>query len=131
MPDSIALTVTLPATPAQVYDAWLNGPKHAAMTGAEATSSPEINGQFAAWDGYIWGHYVALRVNEQITMAWKTAQFPAEAPFSRVSIALEAAPKGTKLTLRHGNIPDGPGVLYKSGWKKHYFDPMKRYFSGK
>jgi activator of HSP90 ATPase len=35
---------------------------------------------------------------------------------------------GTKVTIKHSEIPEGQGKDFKDGWKKFYFEPMKKYF---
>jgi activator of HSP90 ATPase len=45
-----------------------------------------------------------------------------------VEILLERMKDGTRLTLRHSNIPEGQAESYKQGWEDFYFKPMKEYF---
>jgi hypothetical protein len=33
--------------------------------------------------------------------------------------------------LIHTDIPSGQASGYRSGWVKHYFEPMRRYFAAK
>jgi activator of HSP90 ATPase len=61
--------------------------------------------------------------------AWRTTEFPADSPDSRVEIMLAAVNGGTRLTLKHGDIPAGQGASYESGWVENYFEPMRVYFS--
>jgi len=45
-----------------------------------------------------------------------------------LEVLLEAADGGTRITLRHSNLPvDGTG--YEQGWRDYYFTPMQAYFS--
>ena len=130
MPESIELSVILPATPQQVYEAWLSSQEHSAFTGDEATVDPTIGGKFTAHDGYIEGVTLELDPFQRIVQSWRTTDFPAGAADSRLEVTLEEASSGTRLTLLHTNIPDGQGNDYKQGWKDFYFEPMKQYFSG-
>jgi activator of HSP90 ATPase len=61
--------------------------------------------------------------------AWRTSEFPANAPDSRLEVILDPAPGGTMLTLNHSNIPDGQGERYQHGWVENYFEPMREYFT--
>lgn len=132
MPDSFEVTTTLPATPAELYEAWLDGKQHAEFTGARATVEPRIGGAFTAWDGYIRGHIVDLFPNSRIIQEWITTEFPAEAEPSRVEITFQANNDGTTtLVMRHSNIPDGQGTSYEQGWHDHYFEPLKQYFEAR
>ena len=128
--DKLKLSVTLPATPKKIYDAWLNGKEHTAFTGGKATASAKVKGKFTAWDGYITGVNIDLKEGKKIVQAWRSTEFPDDALDSILEISL--APKAggkTLLTLTHTNIPKGQGKKYKGGWKESYLDPMKDYFS--
>ena len=131
MPESLEVSDTIPATPAEVYAAFLDSLKHSAMTGSRASVDPRIGGKFTAWDDYISGTTVALGPNHRITQKWRTTDFPAGAPDSVLEIVLEKTASGTKVTLKHTNIPEGQAEQYKDGWKEFYFDPMKAYFKKK
>jgi uncharacterized protein YndB with AHSA1/START domain len=128
--ETIELSRFLPATPDRVYLAWLNGRDHTAMTGSKATvASAEVGGAFTAWDGYIDGVHVALEPGRRIVQAWRSDDFPADAPESYLELLLEPAPGGSQVTLRHRELPagQGPGVL--AGWDEFYFTPMERFFA--
>ncbi len=129
--ESFEVSATIPATPERVYKAWLTGKEHTAMTGSRATGAARVGGKFTAWDGYIDGKNLELEPGKRIVQSWRTSEFADADPDSRLEIILTPARTGTKLTLRHSNIPAGQGAGYKSGWKDHYFDPMKEYFNSK
>lgn len=125
--DSLETQAFIAAEPATIRDAWLDGDRHAAMIGAGATVADD--GSFTAWNGYISGR--TLEVSERrIVQAWRTTQFPDDAPDSRLVIELEPVEGGTNVRLVHTEIPAGQGPGYDGGWVDHYFEPMKKYFSG-
>ena len=126
--ESFTVSTTLPATPEDIYNAWLSSEGHTAMTGSPAEVVPEIGGAFKAWDGYIWGKTLEMEQHHRIVQAWRTSQFPEESPDSRVEILLENVGDSTKITLKHTEIPDGQGEGYKQGWEDFYFTPMLKYF---
>ncbi|HTP11790.1 MAG TPA: SRPBCC domain-containing protein, partial [Anaerolineae bacterium] len=113
----------------QVYEAWLSSSEHTAMTGGTAQIAPSVGGRFSAWDGYITGVTLELEPYRCIVQSWRTIEFPADAPDSRLEIWLEESAAGTRLTLKHSDIPSGQGSSYESGWVSNYFDPMKDYFT--
>lgn len=129
MTESISVSAVLPATPKQIYDAWLSSKGHTDMTGGEAQCTAKIGATFTAWDGYIEGKNLELEQGKRIVQSWRTSEFPETAEDSRLEILLEKAKGGTKITLNHTNIPKGQGKQYKQGWHDHYFEPMKEYFS--
>ncbi len=116
-------------TPAQLYTAWLNGSKHAAMTGAAATGSTKVGGKFTAWDGYIWGKNLKLVQDKQIVQAWRTSEFADTDPDSVLTLNFTKTKAGTKLQLKHIGTPKSQEDSYRSGWDESYFQPMADYFA--
>ena len=127
MANEFTVSATIPATPSEIYNAWLSSKGHAAMTGAAAKVSAKAGGKFTAWDDYISGKNLKLVPGQRIVQAWRTTEFDASDPDSQIDVTLEPVRGGTKITLRHTNIPGGQSD-YRSGWKECYFDPMKEYF---
>jgi activator of HSP90 ATPase len=74
--DAITVTGVVPGvSPDDLRAAFLDADRHAAMTGAPAT----VDGaRFTAWDGYIEGE--TLDAGDPIVQAWRTADFPDDAP---------------------------------------------------
>jgi len=128
MAKEFIVTALLPATPHEIYQAWLSSDGHSKMTGSSATISPDIGGEFSAWDGYIMGRNLELEKDKRIVQSWRTTEFNADEPDSHIEITLQAVGNQTKLTLRHTELPPHGGQ-YEQGWVESYFDPMKDYFA--
>jgi uncharacterized protein YndB with AHSA1/START domain len=120
----------IPAYPALVYAAWLNSAEHALMTGAYATVSAIVGEPFKAWDGYIQGKNLELEPPRRILQSWRTSEFEEGVKDSRLEIFFEPDKNGTRITIRHSNLPSN-GMQYQQGWVDSYFEPMKTYFSSK
>jgi activator of HSP90 ATPase len=117
----------IPASAAELYEAWLDSASHSAMTGAVAETSAEAGGRFTAWDGYIEGRNLELEPPRRILQSWRTSEFDESEPDSSLELLFEPAEGGTRLTIRHSNLP-AHGGQYEQGWVDNYFEPMKRYF---
>ncbi|HTB45485.1 MAG TPA: SRPBCC domain-containing protein [Acetobacteraceae bacterium] len=128
MPFGFTLNATIPATPRQIYDAWLDSDGHSGMTGGKATASPAEGGAFTAWDGYISGRNLVLEPGRRIVQSWRTTRFIAADPDSQIEVLLAPVEGGTLVTLHHTNVPDGHTGYQDGGWQDHYFQPMKRWF---
>ena len=128
MKSEFTVSTVLPATPEQVYKAWLSSAGHSAMTGSKARVVARVGGSFTAWDGYITGRTTALEPYTRIVQDWRTSEFPEDAPDSEIEITLRPVRAGTKLTLTHRHIPEGQADSYESGWDESYFQPMRAYF---
>lgn len=122
------LSVIFPATAEEIFDGWLSSEGHAAFTGSPAKVEGGSGGKFSAWDGYIWGVTLETERPRRILQAWRTSEFPEESPDSQVEILLKKIKSGTRLTIKHTNIPEGQAEEYKQGWEDFYFKPMKEFF---
>jgi activator of HSP90 ATPase len=122
------LTDIIPATPRQIYDAWLDSQGHSNMTGSPAKILPVEGAAFTAWEGYIAGRNLKLEPNRRIVQSWRTTAFNPEDADSEIEILLEPHQEGTLLTLNHSKVPDGHTKYRDGGWQDHYFEPMKLYF---
>ena len=127
---SFTVSAVIPASPEAIYDAWLDGKQHALMTGGgPASASKRVGGSFTAWDGYISGRNLELKPGKRILQSWRSTEFAAVDPDSTIDVTLKKTARGTRVTLRHANVPDGQDG-YKTGWRDFYFAPMKSYFAG-
>ena len=130
MPYTYTLTSIIPATPQEIYDAWLDSLAHSEMTGGEASMSGEIGAEISAWGDYIKGRNLELVPSERIVQSWRTQEFSDEHEDSIITVMLEETDDGTLLTLVHSNVPDEQRTYEEGGWQSNYFEPMKVYFGG-
>lgn len=118
----------IPATPHDIYAAWLSSAGHSAMTGSDAEVDPAVGGAFEAWDGYITGRTISLDPDRRIVQSWRTSEFDESQPDSQIEVLLEPDGEGTRVTIRHSNVPDGQLGYEQGGWQESYFEPMREYF---
>ncbi|MGO9702268.1 MAG: SRPBCC domain-containing protein [Xanthobacteraceae bacterium] len=130
MPYTFTLTATIPASPEEIYEAWLDSLGHSEMTFGEANMSGQVGAEVSAWDGYISGRNLELIPGERIVQSWRTTEFADEHEDSVISIVLTEVGDGTLLTLEHSNVPDDKRSYEEGGWQSHYFEPMVAYFTG-
>jgi uncharacterized protein YndB with AHSA1/START domain len=129
MPYTYTLTSVIPATPQQIYEAWLDSIAHSEMTGGEANMSDEVGAEVSALEGYITGSNLELVPGERIVQSWRTGEFSDEHEDSIVTVMLEPVEEGTLLTLVHSNVPESHRSYEEGGWEAQYFEPMKVYFA--
>jgi uncharacterized protein YndB with AHSA1/START domain len=123
------VTDVIPATPKQIYDAWLDSRLHAKMTGGHPATITAVEGErFAVWWGFITGTNIMLEPGKRIVQSWRTAQFQDSDPDSQIEVLLELVAGGTRVTIHHTNVPDGLTSYRDGGWQRDYFDLMKRFF---
>lgn len=122
------VSAIIPATPQEIYTAWLSSEGHSGMTGSPASITSKVGDEFDAWDGYIHGKNLELEPGKRIIKSWRTSEFNKDEPDSTIEITLEPVGNQTKLTLRHTGLPPHGGQ-YEQGWVESYFEPMQEYFS--
>jgi activator of HSP90 ATPase len=126
--EAFEVSTIINAEPKVVYKAWLSSKEHSEFTGSKAKIDPKKGGAFTAWDGYISGTTLELEPFTRIKQAWRTTEFPEKSKDSIIEVLLEPAEQGTKLTLKHSNIPKGQSEEYRQGWVDYYFTPMAEYY---
>ncbi len=127
--EEIKLSITIPVKASEIYKAWLNSKGHTLFTGGEANISNKKNALFTAWDGYISGKNLELIKDKFIKQNWRTVEFNKNWPDSILEITLTETAGKTKLDLFHYGLQKGDGKKYKEGWKQHYFEPMKEFYT--
>ena len=129
---ALAFTISdiIPASKEVIYTAWLDSVEHAKMTyTGSAKASDKVGDPFMAHDDYITGINLELVPYSRIVQEWRSLDFNDDENSSIITISLEDKDGGTLITLTHSNLPPH-GTQYESGWQIHYFELMKKYFSG-
>jgi uncharacterized protein YndB with AHSA1/START domain len=119
----IAVSRTIPATAAEVFDAWLDhktpgGP----WFGVErAIVQPSVDGLFyhlVKWEGRAWPHYgrfIALDKPRRIQHTWVSEA--TKGIETVVTVTLEPKGKDTEVSIAHtGLLDDEQGRGHKDGW---------------
>ncbi|MEK6794873.1 MAG: SRPBCC domain-containing protein, partial [Spirochaetota bacterium] len=104
MPEKLKVSAVLPASPKEVFEAWLDSKAHGSFTGGKAKIAPKVGGAFTAWDDYISGTTLSLEKHKRIVQSWRTAEFPDGSPDSELEVLLAPVKGGTKITLVHTEI---------------------------
>lgn len=126
---TIRQKVVVPASPEEVYDAFLDARRHAAFTGSPATCSARVGGHFTAWDGYIFGVNRELEKGRRIVQEWQTTEWPEGAAPSLVEFSFVPVKGGTEVRLVHSQVPAEQADSYRQGWIDFYWEPLAAYFA--
>jgi len=130
MPDFFQVEAIIPAEPDRVFAAWMDSREHAAFTGGgEAVVESWSGGRFIAWDGYMHGIILGLEPGKRIVQTWRTSEFAPESRDSRLAVEFEQARGGTRVRIRHTDLPPDQVKRYEKGWIEHYLKPLGRYFA--
>jgi activator of HSP90 ATPase len=128
---TIVQKVIIPATPDEVYDAFMDPGKHSDFTNTETTGSQEVGGEVSASDGYITAKNVTLEKGRKIVQEWTTSEWPEGYSPSVLELDLKKVEGGTELTMTHSMVPDEQADDYAEGWQDYYWNPMIEYFRKK
>lgn len=126
---TIKQEVIVPATPVEVYEAFMDAKKHSAFTGSRATCDPRVGGEFTAWDGYISGKNLELEKGKRIVQEWVTTDWPQNYPPSRLELNFKAIKEGTEISMIHSEVPAEQAEDTEQGWIDFYWEPLKEYFN--
>lgn len=126
------VAATIPATPEEIFAAWMSSEEHSEMTGGAAEVDPVVGGKFTAWDGYIWGTTRELDAPGRIVQSWRTTAFEEGVPDSQIEVLLTPDGTGSTLvTIRHTNVPEDHRGYEDGGWLENYLEPMQEYFAAR
>ncbi len=123
--------VVIPASPEEVYEAFVDPKVHTAFTGSKATGKAKIGGKFTTWDGYIFGKFLAFEPGKCLTQELKTTDWIEGYPPSTFELVFKAVPEGTEVSMTHANVPKEQEKDLAEGWEEFYWVPLKKYFKKK
>lgn len=117
-------------SPARVYKALMDSKQHSKFTGDVAKISKKVGGKFSAFSGYIMGTNLKLEPGKKIVQSWWAKGWP-KGHKSEITIVLKKAAKGTKLMFTHKGVPAKDVKDKIDGWKKYYWQPLKKFLEKK
>jgi activator of HSP90 ATPase len=124
--------VAFNATPAKLYELFMNSAKHAAATGMPAKISPKVGGKWSAFGGMILGKNLALVPNRRIVQSWRSAEWKKADPDSTLIVSFEKSAEGAgQVHLVHVGVPEYDHAGVTQGWVKFYWEPWKAYLAAR
>lgn len=121
---TIRQSVTIKATPHEVYEALMDSRKHSKFTEAKASISRKMGGKFKAYGDYISGVNLELVPDKKIVQSWRGSDWP-KGHYSKVTFSLKRVKGGTRLTFRQSGLPEKYYKDISQGWRDYYWKPMK------
>lgn len=131
MTKAIQQSVRFAASPATLFEMYLDSKKHSASTGGKANLSRKVGGAFTAWNKMLRGRNLVIVPNRLIVQTWRSVNFKPGDADSILILEFSKAPGGGQVDLVHVNVPtqDHQGVT--KGWPRHYWKPWKKYLAAK
>lgn len=115
-------------TPKQLYDSYVNPKEQGEVTGSKATGKPVVDGEFTAWDGYIFGRFLELEDGKRVVQEWMTTDWAEGYGPSKLELTFIAVVGGTEICMVHKNVPKVQAAEFAEGWEEFYWKPFKEYF---
>src|SRR6267143_2180813 len=127
MPKSIQQTVRLPASPAELFDSYLDPKRHAAITGHPVTISTKPGSEFRAFDGMLSGRIVAVIPKRLVVQTWRSGKWKEKDADSSLILAFSGDPGYGQIDLVHVNVADKDVQGVTEGWEKFYWAPWRKF----
>ena len=125
---TIEQSVTIKASPHDVYEALIDSEKHSQFTGAQASISRKIGSPFTAYDGALTGTILELVPDNKIVQSWRVSDEDWDSShYSTATFSLEEFEGGTRLTFVQTGVPEQCYDATSQGWQTYYWDKLKQY----
>ena len=115
------------ATPSDIYGTLMDAKRHGALSGQPAKVSPRVGGKWNVGHD-LEGKNVTLTKDEKIVQTWRANNWP-KGVYSKATFALAKAPGGTKITFTHTGVPSEAYTEIATGWRRYYWEPLRRQFA--
>jgi activator of HSP90 ATPase len=120
--------VDLPGSAARIYAALLDAKQFALFTGMPAEIDAREGGACTLFSGMIQARNVELAANQRIVQAWRPTHWDAGV-WSIVEFQFKPGSARTTLVLDHKGFPAGEFDSLSSGWKSHYWEPLRKFLA--
>ena len=126
--DSVIFTVS----PHEIYEALMDSEKHSKFTGAPATISREVGGEFTAHDGYLKGKTIELVPDRKIVQEWRASseEWPDNYFSTAIFLLEDGEGGGAHLKFTQAGVPEDAYDSIKQGWNEQYWVKLKEMLEG-
>ncbi len=131
MTSTIEQSVSFSATPAKLYEFFMDSAKHTAATGMPAKVSKKVGGKWTAFGGMLLGKNLVLIPNRMIVQTWRSSGWKKGDADSILIVTFEKSGGETKVHLAHVGVPEHDHAGVTQGWVKYYWEPWKAYLAAR
>ena len=124
---TIRQTVTLRASPQEVYEVIMDSKKHESLSGEKASISRKVGGAFTAWGDHISGFNLVLQPGRKIVQAWRAHDWWDD-HYSIATFDLCELDGGTELRFTQVGVPPHRFEGHSRGWIETYWEPTHELF---
>ena len=129
MPRNVIIAASLPAAPDKLFDMYLDAKAHAAFTGFPVTIAARAGAPFRAFNDMLSGTIIHVAPKRLIVQTWRSANWPATAIDSVLTLSFWPDKDGARIELVHANVPEEDFAGVSQGWEKYYWTPWRAYLA--
>jgi len=129
MSRNVIIAATLPATPDKLFDMYLDAETHAAFTGFPVTIAARAGAPFRAFNDMLSGTIIHVEPKRLIVQTWRSANWPATAIDSVLTLSFWPENNGARIELVHVNVPEEDFAGVSQGWEIFYWTPLRAYLA--
>ncbi len=127
MTRTIHLAASLPASPDELFDMYLDAKLHAAITGSPVTIGAHAGAKFGAFDGGLRGTILQVVPKRLIVQSWRASHWKTRDIDSTLVLTFWPEGKGARIELVHVNVADHDFAGVSEGWELYYWTPWREY----
>jgi activator of HSP90 ATPase len=127
MPRTIHLAASLPASPDELFDMYLDPGLHAAVTGAPVSIGAHAGAEFSAFDGALQGTILQVVQKRLIVQSWRASHWKASDIDSTLILTFWPEGRGARIEIVHANVADHDFAGVSEGWELYYWTPWREY----
>ena len=127
MPRTIQIAASLPGSPDELFDMYLDPELHAAVTGAPVSISAHPGAEFRAFDGALQGTILQVVPKRLIVQSWRASHRKASDIDSTLILTFWPVGRGARIELVHVNVADHDFAGVSEGWEAYYWVPWREY----
>lgn len=117
------------ATPAGLFEMYMDSKKHSAATGGAAKISRKAGGAFTAWGGQLRGKNLLIIPKRMIVQSWRSINFKKGDPDSILVLTFSKTATGARVDIVHAGVPEQDHAGVTQGWPKFYWEPWRAYLA--
>ncbi len=127
MANMIHQKVLFTASPATLFNIYLDSKKHGSAIDNTVTISRKVGGRFTAFGGMLRGRNLIIVRDRLIMQSWRAKSWKKKEPDSILILMFTKAGRGGQIELIHTGIPKYDYLPIKKGWLNYYWRPWKTY----
>lgn len=132
MTKTIQQSVEFKASPEELFDIYMDSPKHAAAIGAPASISRREGGKFWVFGKEaVRGKNLLVAPKRLVVQTWRAQPWKESDLDSILTLAFHKSKGGTRIELVQALVPDHAFDIIDDGWKRQYWEPWKSHLAGR